>query len=100
MTVETKDAWADGKLFTGLQAHALGLIDAIGSQSTAEQKIKELAIIDGEIEWVVPEQPTTFMRLLGSQQDDGSQLFGAVDGFVEHVCTYLEARAQRPQPVQ
>ena len=46
------DVWANGKLFTGKQALALSLIDALGSASTAVAYIKDKKLIDGEIEWI------------------------------------------------
>ncbi|MEX0940855.1 MAG: signal peptide peptidase SppA [Candidatus Babeliales bacterium] len=46
--------WANGKLFTARQALKLGLINEVGSQTNAINQLKKLAIIDGEIEWVIP----------------------------------------------
>jgi protease IV len=51
-----KEVWADGKIFTGQQALKLGLVDAVGSYSTALEKIHALAPIEGEILWVKPQE--------------------------------------------
>ncbi len=47
-------SWANGKLFSGNQALALGLIDAIGSTCTVRTIIEEKALIEGDIEWIKP----------------------------------------------
>lgn len=39
---------ADGRIFTGTQAQAEGLVDALGNYSDALNKVAELASIDGE----------------------------------------------------
>ena len=49
--------WANGRIFTGRQAHKLGLIDETGSVSDAIKAIKEKALIEGEIRWVHPASP-------------------------------------------
>lgn len=48
--------WAHGKIFTGCQAKALGLIDSIGSYSTALTFLKERIFLQGEIELVRADQ--------------------------------------------
>jgi protease IV len=52
LSLTTTANWADGKIFTGVQALALGLINEIGSICTVIKIIKEKALIEGEIEWV------------------------------------------------
>ena len=47
-----KELWADGKIFTGQQAHKFGLIDQLGSYSTMLEKIHAVAPIEGEIQWI------------------------------------------------
>lgn len=46
--------WGHNHLFTGNQALNMHLIDAVGSEYTARQKIKELALIERDIEFVRP----------------------------------------------
>lgn len=58
------DQWANGNLFTGNQALKIGLIDAVGSQHTAATKIKELALIGREIEWITQEPTSLITRFL------------------------------------
>jgi len=73
LAVDTSTQWADGKIFSGLQAIDLGLVDEIGSQSNAINKIKELAVIEGDIEWVRPEQHTNMWELfLGQSNTEGA----------------------------
>jgi len=52
LSLTTTANWADGKIFTGTQALALGLINEIGSLCTVIKIIKEKALIEGEIEWI------------------------------------------------
>lgn len=49
-----KEVWADGKIFTGQQAHKLGLVDQLGSYSNVLEKIHAVAPIEGEIQWIKP----------------------------------------------
>jgi protease IV len=69
------EAWTEGKIFTGRQALALGLIDAIGSWTDVTSKVKDLIGIRHEekIEWVRPEKPSGFWGLFSDQEygDDG-----------------------------
>ena len=52
LSLTTTANWADGKLFSGTQALALGLINEIGSMYTVIKIIKEKALIEDEIEWI------------------------------------------------
>jgi protease-4 len=52
LSLTTTANWADGKLFSGTQALALGLINEIGSMYTVTKIIKEKALIEDEIEWI------------------------------------------------
>jgi protease-4 len=52
LSLTTTANWAEGKIFTGTQALALGLINEIGSSATVTRVIKEKALIENEIEWV------------------------------------------------
>lgn len=52
LSLATLSNWGDGKIFTGTQAIALGLINEIGSLCTVIKSIKEKALIEGEIEWI------------------------------------------------
>jgi protease IV len=56
---------AQGRVWTGAQAHAVGLVDELGSFRTALQLAKEKAGIDGEARLVIyPRQPTFWEMLL------------------------------------
>jgi len=52
--------WANGKIFTGKQARELGLIDATGSQLTAEEHIREITGKKGDIEYTTPPKKFDF----------------------------------------
>jgi len=52
LSLTTTANWAEGKIFTGTQALALGLINEIGSLYTVIKTLKEKALIEDEIEWV------------------------------------------------
>ncbi len=72
LSLKNTDEWANGRVFTGYQAMQVGLIDELGSQSTAIAKIKEKESIEGEIEWVKPTKLSTFAKLFGQEEDSGS----------------------------
>jgi len=65
LSPDTRDAWANGRLFTGVRAKQAGLIDAVGSLQKVARVIKEKALIDGEIEWVKESCATIWQRLFG-----------------------------------
>jgi len=48
--------WAEAKLFTGIQALKLHLVDELGSFYNALQKIKQLALIERDVELVEPSE--------------------------------------------
>lgn len=52
LSLTTVTNWADGKIFTGTQAIALGLINEIGSLCTVIKIMREKALIEGEIKWI------------------------------------------------
>lgn len=58
LKLEDETTWAQGRIFTGNQALALGLIDAIGSLTTAEAMIKEKLGITTDIEWADAPKPS------------------------------------------
>lgn len=91
LTSDTHQEWADGKLFTGVQAEKLGLIDQIGSRSDALKKLKELAIIEGKIEWVRPAQKGSFWQMF-TQQEAPEEEESIVSSLVNTICATLESR--------
>ncbi len=74
LALKKKDEWADGKVFTGRQAAQLQLVDALGSFSTAVQKIKSSIAVTHEILWVTPEQPFSLSGLFGKTNQEPSPL--------------------------
>lgn len=91
LAISTHEAWANGKIFTGTQALEAGLIDFIGSKSDAIKKIKELAIIEGKIEWVKPVKQSNFWSLFSpSDYDDDNGTF--MTKMINSMCIVLEER--------
>ena len=89
--------WANGRIFTGRQAHKLGLIDQTGSVSDAIKALKERALIEGEIRWIHPASPGGLMRwLTGDGQEDDKGVLSCV---VNACCGIVEERygMQAPQ---
>ncbi len=83
--------WADGKIFTGQQAHKLRLVDELGGPQQIIAILKQKALIDTEIEWVHPPQQAGLLGSLfgGSSSDDENSMFTSV---MNAVCTHLENR--------
>jgi protease-4 len=91
LSLNAKDTWANGKIFTGRQAKELGLIDENGSSYNAIKVIKEKALIEGEIEWVKQPAPSPISQLFSgsSTPDDDTSLLSAC---VNSVCSTIENR--------
>ena len=91
LSLNAKDTWANGKIFTGKQAKELGLIDEIGSAYNAIKVIKEKALIEGEIEWIKPAAPSQLAQYFGSgsSSDDDTTLFSSC---INNICAVIENR--------
>jgi len=74
LAIAEADTWANGRIFSGRQAHKIGLIDAIGSRSDAIKKIREMALIEGKIEWVRPPKKSAFAQLFGGGETDDTDM--------------------------
>jgi len=65
-TPEAVHGVAQGRVWTGLQAHKLGLVDELGSFRVAVNVAKEKAGIEGDVQLqILPELPGFFDQLLG-----------------------------------
>lgn len=98
LSIITIKDWADGKIFTGKQALALGLIDTLGSSSIATEIIKEKAMIEKgtEIEWVKKEKPLSLItRLISDQEDTGDGPL--LETIINTICSVVETRASIPR---
>ncbi len=84
LDIKQQDIWANGKVFTGDQAIKIKLIDEIGSQQAAINKIKELAKIDTEIKFIKPAKPSAFAKLFGQEEGDVQ-----VSNYSETTATFL-----------
>lgn len=93
LSINNKNEWADGKIFTGKQALSLGLVDSIGSASDAVAILKEKALVakEKEIEWVKYGKESTFWRLFftGSDNDKNDSMFST---FANKICNTFENR--------
>ncbi len=69
LSLDNSKKWADGKIFSGNEAFELGLIDKVGSQSNAINKIRELAVIEGKIEWIRPKQQSSLWNIFFGRQN-------------------------------
>jgi protease-4 len=67
LSLSNADTWANGRIFTGTEALKLRLIDELGSEYNARQKIKQLALIERDIEWVRPTYPSLWSQLAGQE---------------------------------
>lgn len=83
--------WANGKIFTGLQAKKIGLINEVGSISNAIKVIKDKALIVGKIQWVKPSARPRglFNFFMNSQYEEESSM---VRNVLNQACIYLENR--------
>jgi len=63
---------ADGRIYTGMEAKKLGLVDRIGNLEDAVDWAGELAGIEGEISVVYPPEPKmSFLEYLGESTAEG-----------------------------
>ncbi|HJM69139.1 MAG TPA: signal peptide peptidase SppA [Candidatus Babeliales bacterium] len=81
--------WADGKIFTARDALRLGLINKTGYLSEAQTKLKSLAKIEGDIEWVKPQRPSVFQKILGVENEAKSFIHSGL----EHAWSFFQAKA-------
>lgn len=92
LIITQTDEWANGKIFTGKQALALGLVDEIGSLHNAIASIKDKALIDNDIEWIYAQQPSAWASWLGEDNDEGM-----LSNAVNHICSTVENRYVAPK---
>jgi protease IV len=72
LELKNLSTWADGKVFLGVQALKLKLIDEIGTYQQAVDQLKKLAKIETEIKFVHPKKPISWMQFLKGDEDDDS----------------------------
>lgn len=91
LSLNNKQEWAEGKIFTGRQAHKLGLIDKIGSSHDAIEILKEAALIKEKIEWVHPAKKGGFLSLFGGK-DGGDKSESMFASFANALYSTFEKR--------
>lgn len=70
LSVANAPAWAEGRIFTGVQALALGLIDKTGSPSTVAEEVRARVAVVGEIEWITTPEPSRFAQFFSDIEAD------------------------------
>jgi len=73
MEFEKVKSMADGRIYTGLQAKELGLVDNIGNFYDTVDDIKKVLKIKGKPELVYTEKPFSFSKWLFSSMSDMSK---------------------------
>ncbi len=95
LSLKDLNTWADGKIFIGAEALKLGLIDELGSISTAEAWLRKHASIEGKIEWVRMEGPSLWERFTGKAHSyyssDTSMNEAMVEKIASKIMTQLSA---------
>lgn len=89
VSLNTKNEWANGKIFNGRQAMKLGLIDELGSATQAAKSIKEKAGITTDIKWVHAPSRTSFWSIFGGESDDEQTI---VSSLANEFLTIVENR--------
>jgi len=84
--------WAEGLIFTGEQALALGLIDELGSQSAVIKKLHALVPFEGDIDWVVPAVHRGLLQSLFLDEAGEEEADSRLNSFVNGICNALESR--------
>ena len=87
LDLRKEKVWANGRVFLAIKGKELGLIDEIGTQTRAEEVLKELADIETEIKFITPKRPTGLMKFFGKddEADDGQSLSSGIANFVSSV---------------
>lgn len=92
LSIDQKDVWANGKIFTGHQALGLKLIDEIGNQTTALDYIKKQILhSDREIELIKKAQPSILQKLMHTDDENDDEIgccvsttiWGSLFGFLQ-----------------
>lgn len=95
LDLETREKWAEGRIFTGKQALELGLIDELGSFSLALDSIKEMTdLVDADVRLVSPKKQSPLIATLqGSDDEEGSdshqETAAVVGSFLRSVFHYF-----------
>lgn len=78
LAVETVHNFADGRIFTGEQALALGIVDRLGTEEDARKWTAELVGLDPDKTecYTLEKRKTFFNRLLGNNSENSSLLAG------------------------
>lgn len=93
LTEETVRSFADGRIFTGEQALALGVVDRLGTEEDARRWAAELANLDPEEAEVLKIEPkkTGIQRFVpGRNQSVWSQIFPEAAANLQTVTNWLE----------
>ena len=78
LSLDTKNEWANGKIFNGRQALNMKLIDELGSLSQAKNAIQEKANISDDIKWVYAPSRSSFWSIFSGNSDDDQTLVSSL----------------------
>ncbi len=101
LTENDHKLWADGKIFTGLQALDLKLIDKLGSMTDAIDEIKRLLETDEEIKLVQAKKQQGLLKMLGGEDDFGTESMSfsnVLASFMSDVWTLFTLKQTTRQP--
>lgn len=70
LNIKNQTIWADGKVFTGMQAKEIGLVDELGSEFNAIKKLKEMTLAEKDLVFIKQESPSLIEKLTGSCDED------------------------------
>ncbi len=96
LDLKNEKVWANGRVFSGHQAHELKLIDKLGSLSDGVDELKRLLKTDEELRFVHAKKVKGLMRFLSEDDDfghDSMSLSDSVASFVSSVyqkCTFQQ----------
>lgn len=94
LTLDTANEWANGKIFTGRQAFALGLVDELGSISVAEKALRQRALIEGQIEWEhVSTSERSLWKYLTGSTDELSESNNIIESATQSALSALQKRS-------
>lgn len=92
------DLWGSGKIFTGLQAYDLKLVDAIGSKTTAINWItKNIVPSDLPLQWITPQVKNRWLSWLSSDEDEEEYEYQGLEirlaqSFLQTIFKILESK--------
>jgi protease-4 len=100
MTAEEVNAVADGRVFTGVQAKKLKLVDEIGTMEDATQALAKMANLKDKPRLVYPAKKSRGLQdlLLGSSSEEDEGFEEDSSSFIERLVSKVASRIAGPAP--